>query len=114
MAEHDGPARMPAPHPVSNAREVLARSSIECEAVDPSAYDVLEGAERSAALQRAFDRVKARERALMTVLLADPEPTYAEISAALGMPIGGVGPTRMRAIARLREDRELRGRRPWD
>jgi len=90
-----------------NAREVLARSSIECEAVDPSAYDVLEGAERSAALQRAFDRVKARERALMRVLLADPEPTYAEISAALGMPIGSIGPTRMRAIARLREDREL-------
>jgi len=41
------------------------------------------------------------------VLLADPEPTYAEISAALGMPIGSIGPTRMRAIARLREDREL-------
>ena len=48
-----------------------------------------------------------RERALMTVLLAEPEPTYAEVSAALGMPIGSIGPTRGRAIARLRQDREL-------
>jgi hypothetical protein len=40
----------------------------------------------------------------MTVLLADPEPTYAEVSAALGMPIGSIGPTRGRAIARLRAD----------
>ena len=75
--------------------------------MDPTAYDVLEGAERSAALQRAFDRVEDRERALMAMLLADPEPTYAEVSAALGMPVGSIGPTRMRAIARLRRDREL-------
>ena len=90
-----------------NAREVLARSSIERAAEDPSAFEVLEGSERSAALRRAFDRVKERERALMTMLLADPEPSYAEVSVALGMPIGSIGPTRMRAIARLRDDREL-------
>ena len=29
------------------------------------------------------------------------EPSYAEISAALGMPVGAIGPTRQRCLAKL-------------
>jgi RNA polymerase sigma factor (sigma-70 family) len=90
-----------------NQREALARRALESQSEEPTAFDVLDGRERTGALSRALERVTERERALMTVLLSDPEPTYAEISAALGMPIGSIGPTRGRAIARLRRDPDL-------
>jgi DNA-directed RNA polymerase specialized sigma24 family protein len=36
------------------------------------------------------------------MLVADSAPSYEQIGAALGMPIGSIGPTRGRALARLR------------
>jgi DNA-directed RNA polymerase specialized sigma24 family protein len=33
---------------------------------------------------------------------ADPVPSYAELAAALGMPVGSIGPTRARCLACLR------------
>jgi hypothetical protein len=41
------------------------------------------------------------------MLLAQPTMSYTQISKALGMPIGGIGPTRARSLARLRRDPEL-------
>ena len=35
------------------------------------------------------------------MLVSEQEPTYDEIAAALGMPIGSVGPTRGRCLDRL-------------
>jgi DNA-directed RNA polymerase specialized sigma24 family protein len=64
-------------------------------------------AERDAALWRAFKRLPARDQALLRLLTTDPAPTYEETGAALGMPIGSIGPTRARALERLR--RELLG-----
>jgi RNA polymerase sigma factor (sigma-70 family) len=61
-------------------------------------------AERDAALWRAFDRLPARDRALLRLLVADPPPSYEEISAALQMPIGSIGPTRARSLERLRRE----------
>src|SRR5262245_61105019 len=94
-------------HIALSQREARARRALEREPNEPTAFDVLDGNERSAALTRALERVTDRERALMAVLLADPEPTYAEVSLALGMPVGSIGPTRGRAIARLRHDGDL-------
>ena len=62
--------------------------------------------ERDAALWRAFERLPARDQALLRLLTAEPAPSYEEISAALKVPIGSIGPTRARALERLR--RELR------
>lgn len=39
---------------------------------------------------------------LLRVLMADPPPSYASVSAALDMPIGSIGPTRARCYDRLR------------
>jgi RNA polymerase sigma factor (sigma-70 family) len=58
--------------------------------------------QRDAALWRAFDRLPARDQALLRLLVADPQPSYQEISAALGMPVGSIGPTRARSLQRLR------------
>ena len=38
----------------------------------------------------------------MDMLLADPSLSYDEISQRLGIPIGSIGPTRGRCVARLR------------
>ena len=44
----------------------------------------------------------------MRALTHSDEPSYEEISARLDMPIGSIGPTRGRALERLRADRALR------
>lgn len=58
--------------------------------------------ERDAALWRAFSTLTARCQTLLRMLAADPAPSYEEVAAALGMPIGGIGPTRGRCLATLR------------
>jgi DNA-directed RNA polymerase specialized sigma24 family protein len=39
--------------------------------------------------------------------MADAAPSYQEVSAALGMPVGAIGPTRQRCLDRLRRDPQL-------
>jgi RNA polymerase sigma factor (sigma-70 family) len=63
-------------------------------------------AERDEALWSAFGRLPARDQALLQMLVADPQPSYEEIAAMLRMPIGSIGPTRGRALARLRAQLE--------
>jgi RNA polymerase sigma factor (sigma-70 family) len=60
-------------------------------------------AERDKALWRAFERLRHRDRALLRLLMATPGRGYSEIAAALDMPIGSIGPTRARALERLRD-----------
>jgi DNA-directed RNA polymerase specialized sigma24 family protein len=36
--------------------------------------------------------------------MASPPPSYAEVAAALGLPLGSIGPTRARCLQRLREE----------
>jgi RNA polymerase sigma factor (sigma-70 family) len=60
-------------------------------------------AERDAALGRAFESLRPSDQALLRMLMADPGPAYEDISAALDMPIGSIGPTRARALERLRQ-----------
>jgi RNA polymerase sigma factor (sigma-70 family) len=78
----------------------------ELEAPEPQAIEGLEVDQRDAALWRSFRRLRETDQALLRLLMADPAPSYGEISAALDIPIGSIGPTRARALERLR--RELR------
>jgi RNA polymerase sigma factor (sigma-70 family) len=64
------------------------------------------------ALHAAFNRLGPRHRALLRMLAPVPAPSYAEIGAALGMPIGSIGPTRARALARLRSEAAHTGLTP--
>jgi RNA polymerase sigma factor (sigma-70 family) len=66
-------------------------------------------AERDRALWSAFRRLPARDQTLLRMLVADPQPSYDEIAGALGMPIGSIGPTRGRALDRLRTELERSG-----
>jgi RNA polymerase sigma factor (sigma-70 family) len=76
--------------------------------VAPIDRNLLE-AERDEELRAAFRRLPARDQALLRMLVADPQPSYEDIGAALQMPIGSIGPTRGRALERLRVELE-RGR----
>jgi DNA-directed RNA polymerase specialized sigma24 family protein len=64
--------------------------------------------ERCEAVTSALDRLPVHPRLLLRALMADPAPKYATISRALEVPVGSIGPTRGRALARLRGDRALR------
>jgi RNA polymerase sigma factor (sigma-70 family) len=59
--------------------------------------------ERDAALWRAFGAMTARCQSLLRVLMADPPPSYDEVSVAFNMPVGSIGPTRQRCLKSLRE-----------
>jgi RNA polymerase sigma factor (sigma-70 family) len=67
-------------------------------------------AERDAALWEAFADLPSKGQVLLRLLFADPAPSYDEISAATGMPIGSIGPTRGRYLAQLRSRLEHRSR----
>jgi RNA polymerase sigma factor (sigma-70 family) len=58
--------------------------------------------ERDGLVLRALSELSERDQKLLRMLAADHEPSYEEISAALEMPIGSIGPTRARALERLR------------
>jgi hypothetical protein len=59
-------------------------------------------AERRAALREVLAHLTPRERQLLNSLTADPPVPYAEISARLGIPVGSIGPSRGRCLAKLR------------
>jgi RNA polymerase sigma factor (sigma-70 family) len=59
-------------------------------------------AERHAALREAFSHLPPRCQQLIALLIEDPSVPYAQISARLGIPVGGIGPSRRRCLDRLR------------
>jgi RNA polymerase sigma factor (sigma-70 family) len=61
-------------------------------------------AERNRALWGAFNRLRASDQALLRLLMVDPRPGYKEISTALKLPMGSIGPTRARGLERLRRE----------
>ena len=54
------------------------------------------------ALYKAVAQLAGRERRVVQALLLTPPLTYREIAVALDIPVGSVGPMRLRALARLR------------
>jgi RNA polymerase sigma factor (sigma-70 family) len=65
-------------------------------------------AQRRATLHGAVARLPASGRRLLLLLIARPDMSYEQLGAALGIPIGSIGPTRQRAISRLGHMREIR------
>ena len=70
--------------------------------VSACAEDLLLGAERSDAVREAVAELSNRDRELLALLFCDPPLPYAKISSRLGMPVGAIGPTRQRCLARVR------------
>lgn len=71
-------------------------------------------AERRAALRAAFAQMPIACRRLLSMLMQEPPPPYAEISARLEMPVGSIGPNRARCLSRLRRSPALAALRDID
>lgn len=58
--------------------------------------------ERAGDVRRALQSLPERWQHLMSMLMADPPLSYAEISERLNLPIGSIGPMRGRCLDKLR------------
>ncbi len=89
-------------------REVMVDDDASFEAPGEESIDErLIAGERDDALRSAFARIGERCQALLRLLAAPEPPSYEEVSAALGMPVGAIGPTRARCLEKLRRTPEL-------
>jgi RNA polymerase sigma factor (sigma-70 family) len=93
---HNGRREMPAPP-----------DSLEESAIPAVGERRLVADECRTALGRALARLSHGQQELLRALLAEESPSYAAIAVRLGIPVGGIGPTRARAIERLRSDEAL-------
>lgn len=66
-------------------------------------------AETRRVVRAALGRLDPPERYLVELLVADDRPDYRTVAALVGRPIGSIGPTRQRILARLRREPELAG-----
>lgn len=73
----------------------------------PESDEELLRQERHVALLAGFAELSPRQRELLVLLMTDPPPSYSEISDRLGIPVGAIGPTRARALERLRRSPAL-------
>lgn len=58
-------------------------------------------------LSRAIRALPQKQQLVLTELLKEESRSYLDLSRRLGLPVGSIGPTRQRAIARLRQDPRL-------
>lgn len=72
---------------------------------DPSAEAELR--DQCARLHDAIMALPARQRMVLVELLKREEHSYLDLSRRLGLPVGSIGPTRQRAVTRLRLDPRL-------
>jgi RNA polymerase sigma factor (sigma-70 family) len=81
----------------------------ECQSEELGPDDVLLEQERDGALWQGFTRLRTSDQDLLRLLVAEPRRPYDEIAAALDMSIGSIGPTRQRALDRLRTELDGQG-----
>lgn len=127
MVEHLGDLREPRALPMwicttarreclrhlAEARRSIPRNPLEeswhgefVEESDP--VEDVDRAQRHEALLTAMAELPDRQRQLLALLTCDPPPPYTEIAERLGMAVGSIGPTRARALDRLRSSDALR------
>ena len=90
----------------STRRTVPVGASVDPHTLPPVILELDEDllrAERHQALLQAFAELPDLQRNLLILLVADPPVPYAEISRRLDIRVGSIGPTRARALQRLRE-----------
>ena len=88
-------------------RQVPAELQDSVDDTAPASDEWLLGQERQIALRSAFGTLSDRCRELLSMLFREPPASYAEISEAMDMPIGAIGPSRQRCLKRLRDTPEF-------
>ena len=59
-------------------------------------------ANRSAALRKFISQIDLKCRKLLQLLYYEADQSYNDISVAIGIPVGAIGPTRARCLEKLR------------
>jgi RNA polymerase sigma factor (sigma-70 family) len=89
-------------------REIVTDDVPALDQADPATPETIAiEREQRAAVRDAVARLPARQRRVVDLLLMTPSPSFWRVAEQTGMPIGSIGPTRDRALARLRDDRQL-------
>jgi RNA polymerase sigma factor (sigma-70 family) len=86
-------------------RVVPSQDDVELSSVvshGPEIDERLLADERARVVREALSHLPWRWQRVLELLMADPPASYADISDELGLPIGSIGPTRARSLARLR------------
>ncbi|RFU22489.1 RNA polymerase sigma factor [Geodermatophilus marinus] len=86
-----------------HGRQGLGRERA-CERIDGDPEASLLRREQLASVRSAVRELPERSQRLLELLVASPPLSYEEIGGRLGMPVGSIGPTRARLLARLRTD----------
>lgn len=88
----------------AQARTVAGGEQVGVAVRDPAPgpEDATVAADVARRLWRAVAALPPARRELVRALFAQPGASYAEIARATGMPVGGIGPTRGRALRDLR------------
>ncbi len=81
------------PHPVQLPDDLRSR--------EISAEDLLEEERRSAEVRAALDLLEPDCRLLLENLFLEERPSYVDVAEATGKPVGSIGPTRARCLAKL-------------
>jgi RNA polymerase sigma factor (sigma-70 family) len=71
-------------------------------------------ADTARTLWNLVEELAPRQRTLLRALFTDHPRPYSEVTRITGIPTGAIGPTRARAIARLRDRLEQRQTIPWN
>ena len=89
----------------AHKKVVLGHDEEHLESVvahEPEVDERLLADERAQVVREALTRLPRQWQRLLEMLMSDPPASYAEISDQLGLPVGSIGPTRGRCLARLR------------
>src|SRR6266498_4068380 len=96
------PAALPGWLATTTGRECLRVTRAGWREQAEEAFDLEIQAQHRQAMRTAFAQLPMRCQQLLSLLMEDPPVSYARISERLGMPIGGIGPSRARCLDRLR------------
>lgn len=77
--------------------------ALESEQMDADVESDLLAVERRQALRDGFAELTDQCKRLLTKLMTDPPPSYQVVSEELAMPVGSIGPTRIRCLEKLRK-----------
>jgi RNA polymerase sigma factor (sigma-70 family) len=88
--------------PLDTIQEQASDDDVEDQVVDRVHRSLV-----TTRMRAALDGLRPEDQQLLRLLTADERPNYEAVSQALHCPIGSIGPTRQRALQRLRNQREM-------
>jgi RNA polymerase sigma factor (sigma-70 family) len=99
-------ARREAAHQQARIRAIVPVDDVRLAGIEEMTTDEIDTAllrrETAATVHQALRQLPNRPRTLLSMLMQDDPLTYEQIAKVLNVPVGSVGPTRARALQRLR------------